>query len=624
MSIAHQQPGDKPGRGASGPRIASHTTPATPVVHEYRDAGGKTLYRRVVEGNSRQYEKPPKAKGGDWSKGLPAELVPYTLDSLTRTPDPAEVVYVATGDDAEEMVDALIGIDVLATCAVADGVWSNGDWEPFLSGRRVAVLSRPDQIGLDQAASLAGAVCRYASEVKVIVAQGLQPHMGVAEWFGRWDDLRGDPRLDGYTSPEVHPLAEMLRRDYDQAKPIALEPEAGPDKPAEARSEFDDLDDADMGIECAAGVKLRPVDWLWPGRIALGKMNLLAGEGGDGKSQLSTAFSASVTTGNPLPDGTRPLRTGTCLIVAAEDSPADTIVPRLTAAGADLDRVRFVSGRPLMRGKDGKRFVCPMGMGDLGYWREIFRRHPDACLLIVDPLPAYLGRGVNDHRNNDVRDVLEPFVGLLDECGVGMLAITHMNKSVDTKTPTHRILGSVAYANLSRTVHVTCRDPENKERRMFCWVKGNLTEPQPTLAFKIERHTLDADGQEIVTSRLAFEDKPVDADAAEIMSGKPSKRGPDPKKTTEVAEWLFDFLHDQKKPVCLAAIFDAAGGAGLIGERNAKGKWSGIGTLYDAVKRAPLLLEPRNGYRIETLEIKLAPGGRDIKHWYLCSAGASF
>jgi hypothetical protein len=182
----------------------------------------------------------------------------------------------------------------------------------------------------------------------------------------------------------------------------------------------------------------------------------------------------------------------------------------------------------------------------------------------------------------------------------------------------------VAYANLSRTVHVTCRDPENKERRMLCWVKGNLTEPQPTLAFKIERHTLDADGHEIVTSRLGFEDKPIDTDAAEIMSGKPSKREPSLKKTTEVAEWLFDFLADQKKPVCLAAVFDAAGDAGHIGSRKADGNWSGIGTFYDAVKRVPLLLEPRYGYRIETLEIKLTPGGRNIKHWYLCSADAAF
>jgi putative DNA primase/helicase len=95
--------------------------------------------------------------------------------------------------------------------------------------------------------------------------------------------------------------------------------------------------------QCAADVTPEPVEWLWPGRIAIGKLTLIAGEAGLGKSQLSIAMVAAVTTGGEWPcrEGRAPQ--GTVIILSAEDGAADTVVPRLMAAGADRERIQLVS-----------------------------------------------------------------------------------------------------------------------------------------------------------------------------------------------------------------------------------------------------------------------------------------
>src|SRR5215831_11909917 len=94
---------------------------------------------------------------------------------------------------------------------------------------------------------------------------------------------------------------------------------------------------------CAADVKPEPVEWLWPCRVALGKLTLIAGEAGLGKSQLSIALAAAVTTGGEWPcrEGRAPQ--GSAVILSAEDGAADTVIPRLMAAGADRERVEIVS-----------------------------------------------------------------------------------------------------------------------------------------------------------------------------------------------------------------------------------------------------------------------------------------
>jgi hypothetical protein len=394
--------------------------------------------------------------------------------------------------------------------------------------------------------------------------------------------------------------------------------------PAEA---YQRMRDDDLGIYDAKSIPPEPVDSLWKDRTYVGKINMLAGEGGDGKSQIATHEAAVIT--NPalsFADGSRPHGAGRAIILSAEDGAEDTIVPRLMAARADLSRVTILTAKITYYDAQGRPLISFASFQDLDYWREIFRRLKDASLLVADPLPAYMGRGVNDHRNNDVRAVLEPFAGLLKERRVAMRAITHLGKSVDLRSPVHRILGSVAYSNIARSVHVTGVDPDNPERRLLCHPKNNLGPRQPTLAYRIEPTTVE-DQDVIPTSRVVFEEGTVALSAADILCpgrGRGGKPGPKTGQADHQAEWLYDFLRGRGQPTPVAAIFDAAGELGMVGTKGDNGKWSGGSTLYRAKDLVPDLQAERAGYRIDDLDVPLRDGGRRIRHWQLVGKDAAF
>jgi putative DNA primase/helicase len=376
----------------------------------------------------------------------------------------------------------------------------------------------------------------------------------------------------------------------------------------------------------AGSIAPERVEWLCPDRLARGKFDLSAGDGGCGKSQNAARLVAALTAGVTFPDGSPPAAKGHCLILAAEDGAKDTIIPRLIAAGADLSRVTILTARVTIKGKDGRTLISPMDFQSLEYWRAVLGRRPDALLLVADPLPAFLGRGVNDHRNAEVRAVLDPFIGILGERGVALHGITHVGKSVDARTPAHKILGSVAYANLARTVHVTLKDPESKGRHLLCQVKNNLGPLQPAVAYRIAEHHIDHGGATIRTARLEYEEKTVDVDPTQLMDADRArtKRGPKPRKTNEVAEWLYDHLTEQGRPVPLAAILDAAGEKGFVGQKQDNGRWSSPANIYRAKDVVPSLPEPKGGYRVEELSMPVREGGRNTLHWYLCTVGAEF
>jgi hypothetical protein len=247
--------------------------------------------------------------------------------------------------------------------------------------------------------------------------------------------------------------------------------------------------------------------------------------------------------------------------------------------------------------------------------------------MFADPVPGYLGRGVNDHKNAEVRNVLEPFFDMLKELGVAFLGNTHFGKATDQRTSVDRILGSVGYVNLARVVWVTVRDPEDPEKRYLCQPKNNYSPDQPALVYRITGQDVE-DGETIRTSRVEFEAEPVEADPDELMAasrkGK-GRRGPSPKKTLAVAEWLFDVLSDAPQPTPLAEIFDAAGSKGFVGQkRESNGKWSIPAALYQARDLVPTLPAPRHGKKVFDLKAPVRDGHREVVHWYLGSADAAF
>lgn len=393
---------------------------------------------------------------------------------------------------------------------------------------------------------------------------------------------------------------------------------------------FADFADEDLGIVPLATVECRPVRWLWKYRLSMGGLAMMAGDGGIGKSQVLLWMGAAVSTNGPWADGSGLAPLGDVVIVSAEDRPDDTIKPRLLAMGADITRITIVKAKYVIRKPNRPPVVSPTSFQDIGYWQEIFRRRPACRLFIADPVPSFLGRGVNDSKNIEIRNILEPFLDqVIAPADICMIGNTHLNKSVDAKTPMHRISGSIAYGNLPRNVHFVVRDPDDPMRRYLKQAKcNNAPDDLPGLAFRVEkREIVNDEGETIETAVPVFEEETVSIDLAEAVNGTRkgpgTKRGPSPARSIAAAEWLFDFLVERPTPTPLGAIFDAAGEAGLIGHKKDDGKWSSGRLMYDARARLSELPPPRHGLEVRDRMLSFRPGGKEYVHWSLAVKGSA-
>ncbi len=232
-------------------------------------------------------------------------------------------------------------------------------------------------------------------------------------------------------------------------------------------------------VRRASDIAPQPVRWLWPGRLPLGKVTLLAGEPGLGKSQLTCEIAASVSTGREWPLGEGRAPPGNVLIFSAEDDPADTIIPRLQAAGADLKRVSIVTS--VRRGNARRSFSL---QDDLPLLEAEIERIGDLVLVIIDPVTSYLGK-VDSHKNAELRAVLEPLGELAARRGFSVLAVTHFSKG-GTGSANNRIIGSIAFVAAARAAHIVALDKDDEERRLFIPTKNNVGPKCQGLSFRMQ------------------------------------------------------------------------------------------------------------------------------------------
>jgi hypothetical protein len=294
----------------------------------------------------------------------------------------------------------------------------------------------------------------------------------------------------------------------------------------------------DIELRRVADIAARPVQWLWPGRIARGKVTMLAGHPGLGKSQVALAMAAIVTTGGRWPvDGTR-AAAGAAVILSAEDDPEDTIRPRLEAAGADLDRCHIVEA--VREAREQRRAFCLTK--DLGRLAAALDEIGDVALIDIDPITAYLG-DTDSHRNAEVRAVLTPLAGLAARYRAAVLAISHLRKSLDGDAIL-RISGSLAFVAAARAAYLVVADPKHRDRRLFLPAKNNLGTDRSGYAYSIVPHSLPSTG--ITTCRVEWESESVTISADEVLAV--AGRGRAGGKLDAAIEWLAELLAAGPRP----------------------------------------------------------------------------
>lgn len=258
-------------------------------------------------------------------------------------------------------------------------------------------------------------------------------------------------------------------------------------------------------------VQAKPIEWLWPNVFALGKHSSIAGNPGLGKSQLSIFLAAAVSTGGALPDGS-PCPSGDVLMITMEDDIADTIRPRLEAAGADLDRISIVEGVPvkLQNGQDGVRsFDMTLDVQRLA---EVADELPDLRLIVVDPISAFMG-ATDSHKNAEVRSALTAISKLAESRGAALISINHLNKSSGSEAM-GRVNGSGAFVAQARAVYIVTRDKDDETVRVMSPLKNNVGDDRTAFFFKVEGVTLD---NGIGTSRAAWLDRTEEMSADDAL-----------------------------------------------------------------------------------------------------------
>lgn len=300
-------------------------------------------------------------------------------------------------------------------------------------------------------------------------------------------------------------------------------------------------------------VKPERVQWLWPGRLPVGKLIVIDGDPSTGKSTLTNDMAARVSTGSPWPDGA-PCPAGDVLLLSAEDGLADTIAPRLTAAGADLTRVHVLTEVP-ERTEDGQvRKVPPSLPRDLPHIHDIIKKHK-VRLLVIDVLMAFLSGKVDSHRDQDVRGVLHRITAMAEATGCTVICIRHMNKSGGGNA-LYRGGGSIGIVGAARAAFLVARDPDDSDRRVFAVTKSNLAVEPPSLAYRL------VDAPEHGCARVEWETDPVHLSAADLLHTPDAEEA---SERSEAAAWLEDYLKDEKRGGSEAAgkCIRAAAGAGI-------------------------------------------------------------
>lgn len=399
------------------------------------------------------------------------------------------------------------------------------------------------------------------SLVAQLVAQGIDAVVAASvvreiaeESALKWDQPHALVRAS--VSTREHARRRRIESRFEQALR-----EFDPGDPASISGLRDAIDFAELSggahqsgqIVRLSDVMPERVQWLWPGRIALGRTTLLVGDPGLGKSLASLDIAARVTCGATWPDGSpNVLGPRGVVLVTCEDGIADTVVPRLIAAGGDRARAVSLTLDDLSRVSLIERAIREVG---------------DASLVVVDPISALLGP-IDSHKMGEVRALMGRLYRITQATGVALLAVSHLSKGGGTSA-VYRITGSLGFVAAARAAYLVARDPSDREQRLYVPIKNNLGRDSEGLRYMVvQQEGADA-------PCIAWGTEPVSVSADEALGvDQPARKS----KRADATEWLRAFLTDNG-PTPVADVEREAESAGL--------SWSTVRRAQQALEITP-------------------------------------
>jgi DNA repair protein RadA/Sms len=309
-----------------------------------------------------------------------------------------------------------------------------------------------------------------------------------------------------------------------------------------------------------ANIKSEPVVWLWTDRIPKGKLTIFSGNPDVGKTTVLCDIIARYTTGNNWGDGAVNACKGEVALLAAEDGAADTLKPRLEAAGADCAAVHLLKG--IASGTDKRARMIALDT-DLHAIEVYLLEHPQVGIVAIDPVSSYIGKA-DMNKEQELRRVLTPIAELAERTGVTFICLGHFSKRSDVSA-LHKVGGAVAMSGVSRATWLFSKNPETDGQYLMLLGKGNLTKKRTGLKYRIADKVLPT-GE---TPFIAWQGI-ADTDADTAMD---KLADPEEKAASRAQRFLQDYLTEPKSS---KSVFDAAEKHGLGRNRRA---------LFDAKKR---------------------------------------